>query len=99
MAMPLDIDARRYYRVAYQRLEDGAALLEISRPRAAIYPTGYAIECILKTLLLMSTPPEGGLKFSLPFAEPSRITSNGSATELFNESDVFPVYRIDISRW
>ena len=56
MAMPLDIDARRYYRVAYQRLEDGAALLEISRPRAAIYLTGYAIECILKTLLLMSTP-------------------------------------------
>jgi hypothetical protein len=56
MPMPLDIDSRRYYRVAYQRLEDGAALLEISRPRAAIYLTGYAIECILKALLLISTP-------------------------------------------
>jgi HEPN domain-containing protein len=56
MAVPHDIDARRYYRVAYQRLDDGAALLEISRPRAAIYLTGYAVECILKALLLTSTP-------------------------------------------
>jgi HEPN domain-containing protein len=59
MAMPSDMDARRYYRVAYQRLDDGEALLEISRPRAAIYLTGYAIECILKALLLMSTPAGG----------------------------------------
>jgi hypothetical protein len=56
MAMPLDANARRYYRVAYQRFEDGAALMEISRPRAAIYLTGYSVECILKALLLMSTP-------------------------------------------
>ena len=56
MAIPIDIDARRYYRVAYQRLDDGEALLAISRPRAAIYLTGYAVECILKALLLMSTP-------------------------------------------
>jgi hypothetical protein len=56
MAMPADINARRYYRVAYQRLDDGIALLGISRPRAAIYLTGYAVECILKALLLMSTP-------------------------------------------
>jgi HEPN domain-containing protein len=56
MAIPADIDARRYYRVAYQRLDDGTALLEISRPRAAIYLTGYAVECILKALLVVSTP-------------------------------------------
>lgn len=56
MAMPRDINARRYYRVAYQRYEDGVALLEISRPRAAIYLTGYAVECILKALLLTATP-------------------------------------------
>ena len=54
--MPTDINARRYYRVAYQRLDDGEALLGISRPRAAIYLTGYAVECVLKALLLMSTP-------------------------------------------
>src|SRR3954469_25454032 len=56
MAMPTDLNARRYYRVAYQRYEDGTLLLEINRPRAAIYLTGYAVECILKALLLMSTP-------------------------------------------
>jgi HEPN domain-containing protein len=56
MAMPTDINARRYYRVAFQRLDDGSALLEISRPHAAIYLTGYAVECILKALLLASTP-------------------------------------------
>lgn len=56
MAMPADIDARRYYRVAYQRWDDGVALLGISRPRAAIYLSGYAVECILKALLLVSTP-------------------------------------------
>lgn len=54
--MPMDIDARRYYRVAYQRFDDGTALLGISRPRAAVYLTGYAVECILKALLLVSTP-------------------------------------------
>ena len=30
--------------------------MEISRPRAAIYLTGYAIECILKAMLLVHTP-------------------------------------------
>jgi hypothetical protein len=29
-----------------------------SRPRAAVYLTGYAIECILKALLIASTPPQ-----------------------------------------
>src|SRR5581483_3852365 len=42
--------------VAFQRLDDGEALLTICRPRAAIYLTGYAVECILKALLLTSTP-------------------------------------------
>jgi hypothetical protein len=56
MTIPTDIDARRYYRVAYQRLDDGSALLGISRPRAAVYLTGYSVECILKALLLARTP-------------------------------------------
>jgi hypothetical protein len=56
MGTPTDINGRRYYRVAYQRLDDETALLGISRPRAAIYLTGYAVECILKAMLLVSTP-------------------------------------------
>jgi hypothetical protein len=68
MGLPSDIDARRYYRVAYQRLEDGALMLEkLDRPKAAIYLSGYASECILKALLLTTTPlrerPETGRSF------------------------------------
>ena len=57
MGVPHDIDARRYYRVAYQRLEDGTLMLEkLDRPKPAIYLTGYAVECIMKALLLVLTP-------------------------------------------
>lgn len=58
MATPLDIDARRYYRVAYQRLEDGTLMLEkLDRPKGAVYLTGYTVECILKALILAATSP------------------------------------------
>jgi hypothetical protein len=56
MAAPKDIDARRYYLVALQRLEDGKLLFKLSRWNAAIYLSGYAVECILKALILTSTP-------------------------------------------
>ena len=57
MPMPRDIEARRYYRAAQQRLEDGQLILtKLKRPAAAIYLTGYAVECILKALLLSATP-------------------------------------------
>lgn len=57
MAMPQDIDARRFYRVAFQRFEDGTLLLErLDWPKPAVYLTGYAVECILKALLIVVTP-------------------------------------------
>src|SRR3954464_9677532 len=57
MGTPADLNARRYYRVAYQRFEDGRVLLDkLQRPHAAIYLSGYSVECILKALLLVSTP-------------------------------------------
>jgi len=60
MSTPKDIDARRYYRVAYQRLEDGSLMLDkLDRPKGAVYLTGYAVECILKTLLIVVTPTNG----------------------------------------
>lgn len=59
MGVPSDIDARRYYRVALQRFEDGDLLRRMNRPRAAIYLTGYAVECMLKALLLVVTPAGG----------------------------------------
>jgi len=57
MAPPADIHARRYYRVAYQRLEDGTLLFEqLERHSPAVYLSGYAVECILKALLIAATP-------------------------------------------
>src|SRR5438046_1996841 len=57
MPTPRDIDARRYYRVAYQRLEDGRLMLDrLLRSKAAVYLTGYAVECIAKALLIQVTP-------------------------------------------
>ncbi|MBI1369659.1 MAG: HEPN domain-containing protein [Planctomycetes bacterium] len=59
MPMPQDIDARRYYRVALQRMDDGELILErLKRPTAAVYLAGYAAECILKSLLVASTPSQ-----------------------------------------
>ena len=57
MGMPRDINARLYYRVADQRLEDGRLILaQLRRAQAAIYLTGYAVECIAKALILSMTP-------------------------------------------
>lgn len=54
---PNDRDARRFYRLAYQRLEEGRLLLEeLERPATAIYLAGYAVECGLKALVIDATP-------------------------------------------
>ena len=57
MPVPQDRNARRFYHVAYQRLEDGQLILNtLDRPNASIYLTGYAVECMLKALLIANTP-------------------------------------------
>jgi hypothetical protein len=52
MAVPSAPEARLFYRSANQRLEDGLFLLEGDRTTAAMYLSGYAVECILKALIL-----------------------------------------------
>jgi hypothetical protein len=60
MNVPTDRDARRFYRVALQRMDDGELILErLKRPTAAVYLAGYAAECILKSLLLLAATPTG----------------------------------------
>lgn len=57
MAMPYDQDARKYYRVAKQRLDEAQLVVErLQLFRVAVYIGGYAAECILKALLLSVTP-------------------------------------------
>ena len=45
-------DARLFYRCAVQRYEDAQILLDAAHTTGAVYLAGYAIECILKSLLL-----------------------------------------------
>src|SRR5690606_15979110 len=102
MAIPADINARRYYRVAYQRLDDGQALLEINRPRAAIYLTGYAVECMMKALLLTSTPAAGRPQVLATFhgaiaqsIECSGINSYGASARCLSfRHGTFPWWRV-----
>jgi HEPN domain-containing protein len=56
VATPADPDARRYYRAAFQRLEDAQFMLDIGRrSTAAVYLGGYCIEFLLKALILSHT--------------------------------------------
>lgn len=54
MAVPTDKEARRFYHVAQQRMEEAKLLFDHQRFRAAQYLGGYTVECILKALLLAS---------------------------------------------
>jgi hypothetical protein len=55
--MPQDRDAVRYWRVAFKRLGEAELLLtKLALPVAATYLGGYAVECILKALILERTP-------------------------------------------
>ena len=57
MALPHDPNARRYYRVAMQRLKESELILrKLGLGHAAIYLSGYAVECILKAVILVRTP-------------------------------------------
>jgi hypothetical protein len=57
MALPGSREARSFYRVAQQRLEDAQVLLGGERTTGAVYLAGYAVECALKALLLSSLAP------------------------------------------
>ncbi len=55
--IPTEIHIRRFRRAAHQRLEEARFLLEKGRyTTAAVYLGGYAVECMLKALLLSRVP-------------------------------------------
>ena len=59
MAVPSDTNARLFYRCAFQRYEEAEVLLRTGYTTGGVYLAGYAVECILKTLLLMAVPAGG----------------------------------------
>jgi len=56
MAIPGNRDARLFYRCAFQRYEEARILLEAGYTTGALYLAGYGVECILKSLIVMSLP-------------------------------------------
>lgn len=56
MVTPRTPFPRRFYRAAFQRLEEAQLLLVNEYYTGAIYLSGYAVECILKTLILDLAP-------------------------------------------
>ena len=56
MASAQSREVRRFYNVALQRFEDAEVLLRNRRTTGAIYLAGYAVECVLKALLLANIP-------------------------------------------
>lgn len=56
MGVPTSPIPRKFYRVAYQRLEEAEVLFDAGFNIGAIYLAGYAVECILKSLVLNSVP-------------------------------------------
>ena len=59
MAIPRYPEARLFYRCAFQRFDDAQVLLRADHTTGAVYLAGYAIECILKALVLMAIPLAG----------------------------------------
>jgi hypothetical protein len=57
MAVPRSIEARLYYRCAFQRFEDAQILLRAEHTTGAVYLAGYGVECILKASLLEQCSP------------------------------------------
>ncbi len=56
--MPSSAQARCFYRAARQRFDDALLLLEMERTTAAVYLSGYIVECMLKALILSAVPRE-----------------------------------------
>jgi HEPN domain-containing protein len=58
VALPRGKEARSFYRAAQERLTDARVLLDADRTTGATYLAGYAVECILKALILDLLPPK-----------------------------------------
>ena len=67
MGVPRDRETRRYYQCAFQRYDDARVLLRAGKTTGAIYLSGYAVECILKALILSSVPKANRVAASRDF--------------------------------
>lgn len=56
MAIPESKEARRFHRCAQQRYSEAEVLLRAGYTTGAVYLAGYGVECMLKALILATTP-------------------------------------------
>jgi hypothetical protein len=56
MASRQSQDVRRFHVAAGQRFEDAQVLFAHGRSTGAVYLAGYAVECLLKAVLIARTP-------------------------------------------
>lgn len=56
MAMPTSKLARRFFRCATQRRDEARILFKAESYAGAVYLAGYAVECIIKAMILAITP-------------------------------------------
>jgi hypothetical protein len=68
VAVPQDAIARKYYRAAVERLADADTIFDVTeRMTASVYLGGYAVEFILKALIVSSVKPDDRVAVALEF--------------------------------
>lgn len=67
MVLPVSRIPRRFYRVAFQRLEEAEVLSGAGYHMGAVYLAGYSVECMLKALILNATPEQKHEEVELEF--------------------------------
>ena len=67
MPLPQGPEARTYYQAAWQRLDDAEFLLGVNRTTGVMYLAGYCVECMLKALVLSSTPLKQRVRIAATF--------------------------------
>ena len=67
MALPQSKFARNFYRTAMERRDDAEYLFNGERLNGAVYLAGYAVECMLKSLILASAAPAVEARLRLGF--------------------------------
>lgn len=82
MGTPASSVPRRFHRVAFQRLEEAEVLFEAGYYNGSVYLAGYAVECMLKALILNSTPEKEHDSIEAEFRGQRAHHTNGCATAL-----------------
>ncbi|MBY0526713.1 MAG: HEPN domain-containing protein [Gemmataceae bacterium] len=98
MALPTAAEARAFYQSAKQRWLDARFLLEEGRTTGGVYLAGYAVECILKALILASIGKVSGRRMALASFRGAKAHDFGwLRTEYLDKGG--PSFPSEIAKW